>query len=49
MGLIDLAQDGEQQRALHSMIMNNILGNRRVAEQLAASEEGLSSMVLVSY
>jgi hypothetical protein len=45
---IDLAQNRDQWRALVNMLMNlrvhKMLGSSRVAAQLAASEEGLSSM-----
>jgi hypothetical protein len=49
---IDLVQDRDQWRALVNTIMNlqfhKLLGNSSVAAQLAASQEGLSSMELVS-
>jgi hypothetical protein len=43
MDWIDLAQNMDQWRVLHKM-----LGNSRVAAQLTASQEGLSSMELVT-
>ena len=50
MDLIDLAQDRDQQRALVNTIMNlgfhKMLGTSGIVAQLAASEEGLSSMNL---
>jgi hypothetical protein len=42
MDWIDLTQDSDQWRGLVSMVMN-----LRVASQLAASQEGLSSVELV--
>jgi hypothetical protein len=51
MDWIDLAQDRDQWRALVDTVMNlweKMLGNSLVAAQLAASEEGLISMELVS-
>jgi hypothetical protein len=51
MDWIDLAQDRDQWKALVNMVMNlrvhKMLGNSSVAERLAASQEGLSSMELV--
>jgi hypothetical protein len=40
---IDLAQDRDQWRALLNTVMN-LLGSYRVASQLTASQEGLSSV-----
>jgi hypothetical protein len=49
---IHLAQDGDQERALVNTVMgfrlHKILGNSLVAERLAASQEGLSCMELVT-
>jgi hypothetical protein len=51
MDWIDVAQDRDQWRALVNTVMNllvtKMLGNFLVAAQLAASQEGLSSMELV--
>jgi hypothetical protein len=51
MDWIDLAQDREQWRALVNTVMNlvfhKMLGRSWVAAQLAASQEGLSSMRVV--
>jgi hypothetical protein len=45
MDWIDLAQNRDQWRALVNTVMNHkMLGSSRVAAQLAASQEGLSSM-----
>jgi hypothetical protein len=49
MNWIDLAEDREQWRSLVNMVMNlrvpkKMLGSSLVAAQLAASQEGLSSM-----
>jgi hypothetical protein len=51
---IDLAQDRDQWRTLVNMAMNlsgsiKLLGSSRVAAQLAASQERLSSMMVVSF
>jgi hypothetical protein len=48
---IDLSHNWDQWRALLNMVMNlrahKLLGSSSVAAELAASEEGLSSMKLV--
>jgi hypothetical protein len=48
MDRIDLAQDRDQWKAFVNTIMNLryhiMLGNFRIAERLAASQEGLSSI-----
>jgi hypothetical protein len=52
MDWINVAQDRNQWKVIVNMIMNfgfhNILGSESVALKLAASQEGLSSMKLVS-
>jgi hypothetical protein len=53
MDWIQLAQDRDKSRALVKSVMklgfHKMLGNSRVAERLAASQEGLSSMKLEGY
>jgi hypothetical protein len=49
MNWIDLAQDRDQWRVLvNTFGFHKMLGNYWVAEELASSQEGLSSMKLVS-